>query len=76
MVKTKNFKKNLGKGLLAGALALSLAVPTFAAVDTVQDIDKKMHWQENQIHMYLMTLICIVEYRHIQRVGQIQQMLH
>ena len=38
MVKTKNFKKNLGKGLLAGALALSLAVPTFAAVDTVQDI--------------------------------------
>lgn len=38
MVKTKNFKKNLGKGLLAGALALGLAVPTFAAVDTVQDI--------------------------------------
>ena len=38
MVKTKNFKKNLGNGLLAGALALSLAVPTFAAVDTVQDI--------------------------------------
>lgn len=37
MVKTKNFKKNLGKGLLAGALALSLAVPTFAAVDTVQE---------------------------------------
>ena len=34
MVKTKNFKKNLGKGLLAVALALSLAVPTFAAVDT------------------------------------------
>ena len=34
MVKTKNFKKNLGKGLLVGALALGLAVPTFAAVGT------------------------------------------
>ena len=39
MVKTKNFKKNLGKGLLAGALALSLAVPTFAAVDAAKEID-------------------------------------
>ena len=39
MVKTKNFKKNLGKGLLAGALALSLAVPTFAAVDAVNEVD-------------------------------------
>lgn len=39
MVKTKNFKKNLGKWLLAGALALSLAVPTFAAVDAAKEID-------------------------------------
>lgn len=61
---------------MAGALALSLAVPTFAAVDTVQDIVQEDALQENQIHMYLMTLICIVEYRHIQRVDQILQMLH
>ena len=35
MVKTKNFKKNLGKGLLAGALALSLA---WGLVENVKEI--------------------------------------
>lgn len=77
MVKTKNFKKNLGKGLLAGALALSLAVPTFAAVDTVQDIvQEDALARESDPYVSYDLNLYRVEYRHIQRVGQIQQMLH